>query len=88
MRRPWRSKANFPFSNLVDKKVNVLIFPNLEAGNIAYKLLQSLGEVEAIGPVVLGLKKSVHVLQMASEVKEIVNMVALSVADAHSKRDK
>ncbi len=81
-------KENFPFSNLVDKKVNVLIFPNLEAGNIAYKLLQNLGEVEAIGPVVLGLKKSVHVLQMASEVKEIVNMVALAVADAHYKRDK
>ncbi len=81
-------KENFPFSHLVDRKVNVLIFPNLEAGNIAYKLLQNLGEVEAIGPVVLGLKKSVHVLQMASEVQEIVNMVALSVADAHSKRDK
>lgn len=80
-------KENFPFSNLVDKKVNTLIFPNLEAGNIAYKLLQNLGDVEAIGPVVLGLNKSVHVLQMGSEVKEIVNMVGLAVADAHSKKD-
>ena len=76
----------FPFSELANKNVNTLIFPNLSAGNIAYKLLQESGEdVEAIGPVLLGLKKSVHVLQLGSSVREIVNMVKIAVIDAHNK---
>ncbi|MGZ5243990.1 MAG: NADP-dependent malic enzyme [Bacteroidia bacterium] len=78
-------KEFFPFSELVDKQVNTLIFPNLASGNIAYKLLQELGGAEAIGPVLLGLKKSVHVLQLGSSVREIVNMVALAVMDAQMK---
>ncbi|GAB4134277.1 MAG: NADP-dependent malic enzyme [Bacteroidia bacterium] len=79
-------KEQFPFSELVGKKVNTLIFPNLASGNIAYKLLQEMGGAEAIGPVLLGLKKPVHVLQLGSSVREIVNMITISVVDAQSRR--
>lgn len=79
-------REQFPFSDLVDKKVNTLIFPNLASGNIAYKLLQEMGAAEAIGPVLIGLKKPVHVLQLGSSVREIVNMVTIAVVDAQSKR--
>jgi malate dehydrogenase (oxaloacetate-decarboxylating)(NADP+) len=78
-------KEHFEFSELVDQKVNTLIFPNLSSGNIAYKLLQELEAAEAIGPVLLGLKKPVHILQLGSSVREIVNMVALAVMDAQNK---
>lgn len=76
----------FPFSTLVDKDVNTFIFPNLAAGNIAYKILQELGGAEAIGPVLMGLKKPVHVLQLGSSVREIVNMTTIAVVDAQNKR--
>lgn len=79
-------KEQFPFSTLVDKDVNTFIFPNLAAGNIAYKLMQELGGAEAIGPVLMGLKKPVHVLQLGSSVREIVNMVIIAVVDAQNKR--
>ena len=79
-------KEQFPFSDLVDKKVNTLIFPNLAAGNIAYKLIQEMGEAEAIGPVLIGMKKPVHILQLGSSVREIVNMVTIAVIDAQSKK--
>ncbi len=79
-------KEQFPFSHLVDKDVNTFIFPNLAAGNIAYKLLQELGGAEAIGPVLMGLKKPVHVLQLGSSVREIVNMIIISVVDAQNKK--
>ena len=75
----------FSFSTLANKQVNTLIFPNLSAGNIAYKLLQQMTEGDAIGPVLVGLKKSVHVLQMGSSVREIVNMVKVAVVDAQNK---
>lgn len=75
----------FPFSTLVGKNVNTLIFPTLEAGNIAYKLMQELGGAEALGPVILGLKKPVHILQLGSSVREIVNMVTMAVVDAQGK---
>jgi malate dehydrogenase (oxaloacetate-decarboxylating)(NADP+) len=78
-------KEHFPFSTLVDKNVNTLIFPDLDSGNIAYKLMQEMGGAEAIGPVLLGLKKSIHVLQLGSSVREIVNMTALAVMDAQMK---
>lgn len=78
-------KEAYPFSELVDKEVNTLIFPNLSSGNIAYKLLQQIGAVEAIGPILLGLKKPVHVLQKGSQVREIVNMATIAVVDAQSK---
>ncbi len=75
----------FPFSTLANKKVNTLIFPNLSAGNIAYKLLQEMTEGDAIGPVVVGLKKSIHVLQLGSSVREVINMVKVAVVDAQNK---
>lgn len=75
----------FPFSQLADKKVNTLIFPNLSSGNIAYKLLQELTGAEAIGPILVGLNKSVHVLQMGASVREIINMVKVAVVDAQNK---
>ena len=80
-------KDNFPFSVLNDAPANVLVFPNLESGNIAYKLLQELGGAEAVGPILLGLNKPVHVLQLGSSVREIVNMVTIAVVDAQSKQD-
>ncbi len=79
-------KEQFPFSDLVDKKVNTLIFPNLASGNIAYKLLQEMGGAEAIGPVLIGMKKPVHILQLGSSVREIVNMVTIAVVDAQAKK--
>ena len=67
---------------------NVLIFPNLEAGNIAYKLLMRIGGCEAIGPILMGLSKPVHVLQRGSEVNEIVNMAAIAVVDAQETKTR
>jgi len=81
-------KENYPFSDLAGHEVNTLIFPNLAAGNIAYKLLMEIGGAEAIGPVLLGMKKPVHVLQLGSSVNEIVNMVAIAVVDAQMQKDK
>ena len=78
-------QGNYPFSTLKGSPANTLIFPNLESGNIAYKLLQELGNVEAVGPILLGLNKPVHVLQMDSSVREIVNMVTIAVVDAQQK---
>lgn len=78
-------RDNYPFSELVDKDVNVLIFPNLAAGNVAYNLLQEVGSAEAIGPVLLGLSKPVHILQLGSQVRSIYNMVLIAVVDAQLK---
>ncbi|MCC6818315.1 MAG: NADP-dependent malic enzyme [Bacteroidia bacterium] len=78
-------KENFPFSKLIDKDVNTFIFPNLAAGNIAYKFAQSFAGAESMGPVLLGFDKSVHFLQLGSTVREIVNMVAVAVLDAQGK---
>jgi len=76
----------FSFSALANKNVNTLIFPNLSSSNIAYKLMQELGDdVDAIGPILLGLKKSIHVLQLGSTVREIVNMIKVAVLDAQIK---
>jgi malate dehydrogenase (oxaloacetate-decarboxylating)(NADP+) len=81
-------KENYPFSALVNETPNVFIFPNLSAGNIAYNLLQEIGGAEAIGPILLGLNKPVHVLQLGSTVRQIVNMVAISVVEAQLKSSK
>lgn len=78
-------KEMFPFSSLKDKRVNTLIFPNLSSGNIAYKLMQEMGEKEVLGPVLIGMKKSFHVLQMGCSVREIVDMVSVAVVDAQTK---
>ncbi|MFN3759093.1 MAG: NADP-dependent malic enzyme [Algoriphagus aquaeductus] len=76
----------YPFSALAhkDKAVNTLIFPDLASSNIAYKLLAELGNAEAIGPILLGMNKPVHILQLGSSIREIVNMVAIAVVDAQS----
>jgi len=76
----------FPFSELAKQKTNTLIFPNLSAGNIAYKLMQEMGGSEAIGPILLGMKKPVHILQLGSSVREIVNMVTIAVADVQTRK--
>ncbi len=78
-------KENYPFSDLVTESPNVLIFPNLAAGNIAYHLLQEVGGAEAVGPILLGLRKPVYVLQLGSTVRQIVNIIALSVVEAQVK---
>lgn len=74
----------FPFNKLGDEDANTLIFPNLSSGNISYKVLQSLGTAEAIGPILMGMNKPVHILQRDSTVREIINMVAIAVVDAQS----
>ncbi|MEJ5054909.1 NADP-dependent malic enzyme [Sphingobacterium sp. MYb382] len=81
-------KSNFPFSALNGEPANTLVFPNLESGNIAYKLLQEVGNAEAVGPILLGMNKPVHVLQLDSSVREIVNMVTIAVVDVqeHEKQ--
>ena len=76
----------FPFSELARRNTNTLIFPNLSAGNIAYKLMQEMGEIESIGPILLGMKKPVHILQLGSSVREIVNMVTIAVADVQTRK--
>lgn len=78
-------KENYPFSSLINEDVNVLIFPNLTAGNVAYNLLKELGGADAIGPILLGLKKPVHVLQLGSSVRNIINMANIAVVDAQGK---
>lgn len=78
-------QENYPFSELANKDVNTLIFPNLAAGNVAYNLLKEVGAADAIGPILLGLKKPVHVLQLGSSVRSIVNMATIAVVDAQIK---
>jgi len=77
---------NFPFTSLGEDGANTLIFPNLDAGNISYKLLQEMGAAEAIGPILIGMTKPVHILQLGSSVREIVNMVTIAVVDAQSRQ--
>ncbi len=78
-------KESYPFTELIDGEVNTLIFPNLSAGNIAYNLLQEVGGADSIGPILLGLKKPVHVLQLGSSIRSIFNMVVIAVVDAQAK---
>ena len=85
---PEIQKEHFPFSKLVDGPANIFIFPYLTAGNIAYKLLQVIADAEVIGPVINGMNKSVHVLQIGSSVTEIVNMVCVAAIDAICVKDR
>ncbi|WP_308993092.1 NADP-dependent malic enzyme [Mariniflexile litorale] len=78
-------QEKFPFSKLVGKKVNTLIFPNLDSANITYKLLKELNEAVSIGPIMMGMSKPVHILQLGANVDEIVNMTAIAVIDAQQK---
>jgi malate dehydrogenase (oxaloacetate-decarboxylating)(NADP+) len=81
-------KKNFPFSKLAGKKVNALIFPSLEAANSNYKLLKAINNAESIGPILLGMKKAVHILQLDASVEEIVNMAAIAIVDAQQKEKR
>ena len=81
-------QKKFPFSKLAGKKVNTLVFPNLESANITYKLLKELYKVDSIGPIVMGMDKPVHVFQLGASVEEMVNMAAVAVVDAQEKQRK
>ena len=85
---PEMLAKEFPFSKLNGKKVNVLIFPNLESANITYKLFKEVHGADSIGPVILGLSKAVHVLQLGASVDEMVNMAALAAVDAQQREKK
>jgi malate dehydrogenase (oxaloacetate-decarboxylating)(NADP+) len=82
---PDMLKSKFPFSKLANKKVNTLIFPNLDAANITYKMLKELDKVVSIGPIMMGLEKPVHIFQLGASVEEMVNMAAVAVVDAQEK---
>lgn len=77
----------YPFSTLVNESANTLIFPNLSSANIAYKLLMEIGGCETIGPILLGMRKPVHILQLGSSIREIVNMTAIAVVDAQVQEE-
>jgi malate dehydrogenase (oxaloacetate-decarboxylating)(NADP+) len=81
-------KEKYPFSKLIDKKTNVLIFPNLDAANITYKMMKELYAAESIGPIMLGFNQPVHVLQLGASVDEMVNMAAIAIIDAQEKDKK
>ncbi|WP_185864006.1 NADP-dependent malic enzyme [Blattabacterium cuenoti] len=75
----------FPFSKLVKKRANIFIFPNLESGNLTYKFIRGLGDVQTIGPVMLGMRKPAHIMQKQSSIEEIVNLATLAVIDAQMR---
>ena len=81
-------KSKFPFSKLVDKKVNTLIYPNLDSANITYKMLKELNKSDSIGPIMMGLDKPAHIFQLGASVEEMVNMAAVAVVDAQEKSKK
>ena len=85
---PEMLAKEFPFSKLNGKKVNVLIFPNLESANITYKLLKQIDGSESVGPIILGFKKPAHIIQLGASVDEMVNMSAVAVVDAQQKQRK
>lgn len=81
-------EERFPFSEIAKKNVNTLIFPNLESANITYKLMKELNKNQSVGPILLGLKEPIHVLQLGASVDEIVNMAAVAVIDAQQKQKR
>jgi len=81
-------QSKFPFSKLVGKKVNTLIYPNLESANGTYKLLKELNKADSIGPILMGMKRPVHIFQLGASVEEMVNMSAVAVIDAQEKEKK
>jgi len=84
---PEITSRQYPFSE-IKGKANVLVFPDLNSGNIAYKLLDKLGGAEAVGPILMGMKKPVHILQRGDDVSDIVNMAAVAVVDAQYAADQ
>lgn len=85
---PEMLQEKFPFSKLAGKKVNTLVFPNLESANITYKLLKELYKVNSIGPIMMGMGKPAHIFQLGASVEEMVNMSAIAVIDAQEKEIK
>ncbi|MBW8242101.1 NADP-dependent malic enzyme [Muricauda oceani] len=85
---PEMSDKNFPFSKISGKKVNTFIFPNLESANITYKLLKGLNKADSIGPIMVGLTKAAHILQLGASVDEMVNMAAVAVIDAQEREKR
>ena len=81
-------QKKFPFSKIAGKKVNTLVFPTLESGNSTYKLLKELNKAESVGPILMGMNKPVHILQLGASVEEMVNMAAVAVVDAQEKERK
>ncbi len=81
-------KRKFPFTKLGNHDVNTIIFPNLSSGNIAYKLMNELAGAEIIGPILIGIRKPIHILQMESTVRQIVDMAAITVVDAQTSHDE
>ncbi|MGB3591873.1 MAG: NADP-dependent malic enzyme [Nonlabens sp.] len=81
-------ETKFPFSKLAGKKVNTLIYPNLESANSTYKMLKELNKSDSVGPIMMGMQKPVHILQLGASVDEIVNMAAVAVIDAQQKEKK
>jgi malate dehydrogenase (oxaloacetate-decarboxylating)(NADP+) len=81
-------ESKFPFSKLAGRKVNTLVFPNLESANITYKMLKELNKADSIGPIMVGLRKSVHIMQLGASVEEIVNMTAVAVIDAQEREKR
>ena len=77
---------NYPFSEFLEHDANLLIFPSLTSGNIAYKLLQTLGNIESIGPISLGMAKPINIMQIGSSVREIVNMSIITSIQAQQAR--
>ena len=78
-------KSRFPFSILNGRKVNTLIFPNLDSANISYKIIKELDDAISIGPILIGLNRPVHILQLGASVEEIVNMAAISAIDSQTR---
>jgi len=81
-------ESQFPFSKLAGKKVNTLIFPNLESANITYKLLKELNGADSIGPIMVGLRRAIHILQLGASVDEMVNMTAVAAIDAREREKR
>ena len=81
-------KEKFPFSKLIGKKVNGLIFPNLDAANISYKLMKEFNQIDSIGPIIMGLKKPVHIIQLGASVDEIVNIASVAIVHAQELKNK
>jgi len=78
----------FPFSILNGRKVNTLIFPNLDSANVTYKIIKELDRAVSVGPILIGLNQPIHILQLGASVDEIVNMAAISVIDANERKIK
>ncbi|MCK0160735.1 NADP-dependent malic enzyme [Allomuricauda sp. F6463D] len=85
---PELSNNNFPFSKISGKKVNTLVFPNLESANITYKLLKGLNNADSVGPIMVGLTRAAHILQLGASVDEMVNMAAVAVIDAQEREKR